>query len=122
MARSRESALKHSQSLSRGVDLDHCPVGNGFDNIFIEARGHRDASTTDRTGLASSRLEDTHPPGSDDDHRDDDDIPGAPMLASYPGEIAEDFVRCRRTPSTALTRRRALPRPGETHDELQLIR
>jgi hypothetical protein len=63
MARSRESALKHSQSLSRGVDLDHCPVGNGFDNIFIEAREHRDASTTNRTGLASCRLEDTHPPG-----------------------------------------------------------
>jgi hypothetical protein len=63
MARSRAS---HSSTLkafrARSISTI-APVGNGSDNIFIEARGHLDASTTDHTGLGSCRLEDTPPPG-----------------------------------------------------------
>jgi hypothetical protein len=60
--------------------------------LFTRAPHLECSGLTDQNGLASCRLEDTHPHSGGDDHGDDDDVPGAPTVASYPGEVQADVV------------------------------
>jgi len=68
--------------------------------LFTRAPHLECSSTTDSTGLATCQLEDTH------GHDDDDEVQGAPTLASYPGEERPDLVIL---PTTSVDRRT----PGE---------
>jgi len=54
--------------------------------LFTRAPHLECSGTTDGTGWASCRLEDSH------GHDDDDEVQGAPTLASYPGEVRADHV------------------------------
>jgi hypothetical protein len=88
---SRNSAVVSARLLSPRGPLVSATI------LFTRAPHLECSSTTDSTGLATCQLEDTH------GHDDDDEVPGAPTVASYPGEVQSDLVLL---PTTSVDRRK----------------